>query len=73
MYEYEYEVIQRSKERRAPSLMQPGLMPPTVAGPMMVTPRLAASLFMRRVRFSGMPSAIITTTRTCTNERTQCT
>lgn len=42
-----------------PILKQPGLMPPTVAGPMMVTPLLWAILFNFLVLFSGIPSAMM--------------
>ena len=48
-------------------MKQPGLMPPTVAGPMMVTFLALASALTRRVLNSGMPSAIIAIVRNCGN------
>ena len=42
-----------------PILKQPGLIPPTVAGPMMVTRFSFACLLMLLVMFSGIPSAMI--------------
>ena len=46
-----------------PILKQPGLMPPTVAGPMTVTCFSAAMAFSFRVRFSGIPSAMMAMVR----------
>ena len=40
-------------------------MPPTVAGPTIVTSRASASLMMRRVYCSGTPSAMMATVRSC--------
>ena len=43
------------------TLKHPGLIPPTVAGPMMRTPLSWASLISFLVWFSGMPSAMMAT------------
>jgi hypothetical protein len=46
-------------------LKHPGLMPPTVAGPMMLTPLLLAFLMSDLVLFSGTPSAMIAIVLIC--------
>ena len=46
-----------------PMRKQPGLMPPTVAGPMTVTPFTRASWISSRVCRSGTPSAMMATVR----------
>ncbi|MPC18271.1 hypothetical protein E2C01_011149 [Portunus trituberculatus] len=46
-----------------PILKQPGLIPPTVAGPIIDTPNSVAFLIRIRVMFSGMPSAMMAIVR----------
>ena len=48
-----------------PILKQPGLMPPTVAGPMMVTPCFLACRLTFFVLNSGIPSAMMAIVRNC--------
>lgn len=48
-----------------PILKQPGLIPPTVAGPIMLTPFSWAKRISFRVMFSGIPSAMIAIVRIC--------
>lgn len=50
-----------------PILKQPGLTPPTVAGPIMETPFSFANLIKIRVMFSGIPSAIMAIVRILNN------
>ena len=52
-----------------PILKQPGFTPPTVAGPMIVTPFLSASLISFLVKFSGMPSAMMAMVLICGKPR----